>query len=347
MKSIFFPYPLSPSLTLKNRIVMAPMTRRKAGVDYSPTEQRIEYYARRSGAGLIITEGTLISADAIGYGNVPGIFRESHIEGWKRVTDAVHQNGGCIFMQLWHCGRISHHSFHEGRAPISASSTLANVKLGSTNLLCSQAKEATRLDITNLISDFAYAAHNAIRAGFDGVEIHAANGYLLDQFLHYSTNHRKDEYGLTPENISRFPLEVVHACGQEIGYEKVGIRLSPAGHMNEIQANDSDKSIFAYFLNALKSLGIAYVHTGNFDDSKQYPELNDMSMTEFLRMHYDGNLIASGGYSFENAERFISENKFDLIALGRPFIANDNLIELLQNRKLLKTYHPDMLQILY
>ncbi len=343
MKSLFSPYRLTSKIVMKNRIVMAPMTRRRALQDHSPSNEMIGYYARRSDAGLIITEGTIISQDAIGYGNVPGIFTNDHINGWRRITEAVHDDDGCIFMQLWHCGRISHRSFHNDNPPFSASPTTANITLGSTNLLCSQAKEASKQDIANIISDFAFAAENAIKAGFDGVEIHGANGYLIDQFLHHCTNQRTDEFGLTPENMARFPLQVIHACGEAIGYDKIGIRLSPAGHMNDIIANDKDKLVFEYFLNALRLLHLAYVHTGNFDDAIQFPELNNASMTEFLRTYYDGNLIASGGYAFEKAEKCIVENKFDLIAIGRPFIANDNLIALIKNSQEIKPYHSSIL----
>ncbi|HEX2549650.1 MAG TPA: alkene reductase [Gammaproteobacteria bacterium] len=347
MKSLLSPYLLTPNLLLKNRIIMAPMTRRQAQADHTPGACMIDYYARRSDAGLIITEGVLISADAIGYGNAPGIYTEAHVQAWRVIANAVHRNQGKIFMQLWHCGRISHSQFHQDKAPLSASATIANVVLGSTNLSCSLAREASHGEIHQLISDYANAAKNAIAAGFDGIEIHGANGYLIDQFLHYHTNQRYDEYGLTPENMSRFPLQIIRACGEAIGYDKIGIRLSPAGYLNDILTDQRDKFVFEYFLSALASLNISYVHTGNFNDSIRFSELNNLTMTDFLRTHYDGTLIASGGYTLENAAQLINENKFDLVAMGRSFIANHNLIELLKQSQPIQSYHPDMLQNVY
>lgn len=341
---LFSPYILTSKIILKNKIVMAPMTRRQSSDDHTPSKSMVDYYARRSDAGLIITEGTLISRDAIGYGNVPGIFTHSHMNAWREITNAVHKKNGYIFLQLWHCGRISHSNFHNGNLPISASSTQAKITLGSTNLLCSPSKEASILDIKQLILEYSHAAENAIMAGFDGVEIHGANGYLIDQFLHYSTNQRKDEYGITPENMARFPLEVVHACGQTIGYDRVGIRLSPASHMNDITPDNNDKYIFEHFLTALSHLKLAYIHTGNFDDSVKFSELNDSTMTEFLRKYYTGALIASGGYDLNKAAKYIHNNEFDLIAIGRPFIANHNLIELVKNQLAIIPYQPEMLQ---
>jgi len=342
--TLFSTYQLTDHILLKNRIVMAPMTRRKAHLDHTPSEEMIRYYARRSDAGLIITEGTLISIDAIGYGNVPGIFTSNHVHAWQRATEAVHRNHGHIFLQLWHCGRISHSKFHNENLPISASSTQANVTLGSTKLPCSLSKEASKAEIQQLIFDYSNAALNAITAGFDGIELHGANGYLIDQFLHYETNKRTDEYGGTPEKMNRFLLEIIHACGQKIGYKKIGIRLSPAGHMNDIITSEHDKYIFQYLLETLKTLNLAYIHTGTFDDSNIFSELENKSMTDFLRSYYDGTLIASGGYIAEKAADCIYNNKFDLIALGRPFIANYNLISLLKNQQQLKQYNPEMLQ---
>lgn len=337
------PYALTTRLLLKNRIVMPPMTRRCAEVDHTPSEEMIEYYARRAEAGLLITEGTLIDKDAIGYGNVPGIYTQKHIDAWSKITSAVHSNNGIIFAQLWHCGRISHVNFHNGIQPISASATQANIILGKTNLKCSKARAASTAEIEQLILSFQTAAKLSISAGFDGIEIHAANGYLIDQFLHHCTNHRLDEYGGSPKNMARFALEIVHACGKAIGYDRIAIRLSPAGYMNEINRDNRDKLVYMYLLNQLSNLNIAYVHTGSFDDTIIYTELNNKSMTEFIRSLYRGTLIASGSYSINAAFNGIKQKMFDLIAIGRLHIANHDLIFKIKNKKHLIPYEQKML----
>lgn len=338
-------YQLTPQLKLKNRIVMAPMTRRKANDDGSPGQVMTKYYADRAAAGLIVTEGTLISEDAIGYGNIPGIYTQAHIDGWKKITDAVHANGGLIFLQLWHCGRVSHPVFHHGKLPLSASATvMTETVLGSSGYKSGESRAATVDEISSVINDYAVAARNAISAGFDGVELHGANGYLIDQFLHYCTNQRNDMYGGTPENMARFCLECIDACGKLIGYERVGLRLSPGGYLFEVKNHVDDHLVFSYLLNQLQKREIAYVHTGNFDDSVQFPYLNNMTMTEFIRSKYAGNLIAAGGYTVDSAEKGINENKFDLAAMGRPFISNHDLIFKIKQGIPLNPYHADMLQ---
>ncbi len=179
------PYKLNSAITLKNRIIMAPMTRRHANANHIPTEIMAYYYTRRANAGLIVTEGTLISKDALGYGNVPGIYTQEQIDAWHNITKSVHRANGLIFLQLWHCGRVSHPHFHQNRLPISSSATLMSSALGNSGFICNQSRAVTFHEIQNLIADYAHAAKNAINAGFDGIEIHGANGYLIDQFLHY------------------------------------------------------------------------------------------------------------------------------------------------------------------
>lgn len=323
---------------------MAPLTRRRADEEYNPTDIMIDYYAKRADAGLIITEGTIISKDAIGYGNVPGIFKDSHIENWKKITNAVHQNGGAIFLQLWHCGRVSHPILHQGRLPISSSVTTMNIPLGNSGLRCGTSRAATKNEISSLINDFAIAAQNAIKANFDGIEIHGANGYLIDQFLHFCCNNRDDEYGGTPENMAQFCIEIINACGEAIGFERVGLRLSPGGHLNEIVTEEQDQHVFKYLLQELEKLNIAYIHTGSFDDSIIYKALSNKTPTEFLRSHYKKIIIASGGYNFSSAEQGINNNLFDLIAFGRSFIANPDLVERLKQNKSLNEYNPEMLK---
>lgn len=341
-------FKLNKKLILKNRILMAPMTRVKADDDWVPTQAMAEYYARRADAGLIITEGTIIRADGTGYKNAPGIFTEKQIQGWKRVTDKVHENNGLIFAQIWHVGRVSHPYFLNGELPISASETIMSNRISRTkDLNYGKSRAASLEEIQQLIADYASAARNAIKAGFDGVEIHGANGYLIDQFLHYSTNKRTDKYGGNPENMARFALEVVKACGETIGYEHVGLRLSPGAYLNEIVGEKSDALVFKHLLQELNNLPIAYIHTGNFDDTRIFPELDNMTMTEFLRSNYQGILIACGSYSSEKAQQQIINKDFDLIAIGRPFIANPDLIKRLQENKPLQTYDASMLNELH
>ena len=343
------PYALNSRFLLKNRIVMAPMTRDKAQDDLSPTALMAQYYARRADAGLIITEGTIIHEDTIGYKNVPGIFTQKHLDGWKKVTDEVHAKNGHIFLQIWHLGRVSHPFYLKGKLPISASATQMEGRLWRTENLQygGASRAATLTDIKAISQQYALAAENAINAGFDGVEIHGANGYLIDQFLHYHTNHRTDDYGQTPENMARFALEVVKSVGKAIGYDKTGLRISPGAYLNQIQGDNRDAMVFAHLLEQLNALPIAYVHTGNFDDKVKFPELNDQSMTAFIRSHYKGKLIACGSYQIQEAAQGIKENQFDLVAIGRPFIANPNLIEHLKNNATLTAYDPSMLEKLY
>lgn len=346
--ALFQNYQLSDSIRLKNRIIMAPMTRNMANDDLVPTKAMAEYYGRRAGAGLIITEGTIIRPDARGCSNVPGIFTQAQIEGWNRVTNTVHKNDGKIFLQIWHVGRVSHPQFLEGALPIAPSETMMTGRVWrAEGLKYGKSRAATLDEIKGLIESYAIAANNAIKAGFDGVEIHGANGYLIDQFLHYHTNHRADDFGGTPENMSRFVLSVIKACGEAIGFDKVGIRLSPGAYLNEIIGDKRDGDVFQYLLEKINSFPLAYVHTGNFDDKVKFEELNNQTMTNFIRSYYKGTLIASGSYHFSEANKNIKENQFDLIAIGRPFIANPDLINRLQMNEQIHSYDQSMLQTLY
>lgn len=346
MNILFESYRLSEKLVLKNRILMAPMTRRMADHEYNPVESMVDYYARRANAGLIITEGTLICQDALGYGYVPGIFSQQHIDRWAKITQKVHERDGLIFMQLWHNGRISHPSFHEGRLPIAPSAMELNIPLGKSDLTCGWSREASIDEIHELIATYANAAKNAIAAGFDGIELHGANGYLIDQFLHYCSNKRTDQYGGSPENMSRFCLEVLKACGEAIGFERVGLRLSPGGYLNAIETTPEDQAVFHYLLDHLNQYPIAYVHTGAFDDGITYPGLGHQTMTAFMRPHYRGSLVASGAYTIQSAAQGIEEKQFDLVAIGRPFIANPDFIDDIQNKRILKEYTPELLKTL-
>ena len=341
-------YRLNDRLTLKNHIIMAPMTRAMASDDSEPTDEMVAYYARRAEAGLIVTEGTVIAPDGSGHRNVPGIYSEAQIKQWKKVTDAVHERGGLIFSQIWHVGRVSHPSLLGGKLPISPSETTMTSRINrSEGLTYGKSRAATLPEIETLIATYASAAKNAIQAGFDGIEIHGANGYLIDQFLHYHTNHRQDQYGGNAENMARFALAVVHACGEAIGYDRVGLRLSPGGYLHEIEGDERDAAVFQYLLNELNKVPLAYVHTGNFNDAATFQELQDKTMTSFMREHYHGNLIACGSYTLADAAQRISQQEFDLIAIGRPFIANPDLIQLLEAGEMLKPYDASMLNTLY
>ncbi len=250
-------------------------------------------------------------------------------------------------MQIWHVGRVSHPVFLDGALPLSASVTQMQARVRrSAGLNYGKSREATLADIERLLQNFADAAGRAIAAGFDGVEIHAANGYLIDQFLHYHTNLRQDAYGKDPQGMSRFALQVVTACGERVGYDRVGIRLSPGAYLHEMQGDTRDAAVFAYFLSELASLNLAYVHTGNFDDSVQFTELGEKTMTQFIREHYQGQVIASGGYDLARAAQGISANQFDLVSMGKPFIANPDLVHKLKHDHELTAYDSSMLETL-
>lgn len=339
---------LNAKLTLKNKIAMAPMTRAHASPDGVPTLAMQAYYARRAAAGLIITEGTIISNDARGHLNVPGIYTDEQIAGWQAVTAAVHREQGLIFSQLWHVGRVSHPEFLNGKLPLSASATsMSGAIPRSQQLEFGCARAATNEEIETLLSTYATCAQNAMRAGFDGIEIHAANGYLIDQFLHHHTNLRTDEYGGSKENMARLALRVVKACGDAIGYERVAIRLSPGAYMNQIETDLRDGDVFIYLLNELSRLGLAYVHTGNVEQARRFAELDNLTMTEFMRKHYQGVLIAAGNYDVNVAHQHLAQQDFDIIAFGRPFIANPDLVVKIAAGTALTPFAPDMLATLY
>lgn len=341
---LFTPFQINQSLTLKNRIVMAPLTRCKSSDDFVPTREMAEYYARRADAGLIVTEATIIHEEARGHDNVPGIFNQAQIKGWQRVTDLVHKNEGVIFQQVWHVGRVSHPVFLNGKLPISSSETMMTERVSRSNgLHYGLSRAASLIEIQEIVSLYVDAAKNAIKAGFDGIELHGANGYLIDQFLHHHTNKREDEYGGSVENRSRFALEVIKACGEAIGFERLAIRLSPGAYVHEMVGDRKDALVFEYFLKELNQFPLAYIHTGNFDDTKRFPELNDMTMTDFIRQNYQGNVIACGGYSINSAADSIENQKSDLVAIGRPFIANSDFIHKIKNNIPLTNYHVSML----
>ncbi|SHO57323.1 alkene reductase [Vibrio quintilis] len=339
---LFQPYPLNGTLTLKNRIIMAPLTRCMASEDLVPTEAMAAYYARRAETGLIITEATIIRPDGQGYPNTPGIFTAAQIAGWKKVTDAVHASDGKIFLQLWHTGRVAHPHFHGGDAlapsPLAAEGSVPRMR----ELEYTVPKAVTTEDINQLITDYGQAAENAVEAGFDGVEIHGANGYLIDQFLHFDTNQRDDHYGESPENMARFALEVVDEVIKRIGADRTGLRLSPGAYFG-LKPDSRDRAVFDYLLPALETRSLAYLHAGIFDDSMTFDVLGGATTSQYLREKYSGTLIGVGSYTADTGSQAIQENKFNLLAIGRPLIANPDYVSTVRSGEPLKEYSEEML----
>ena len=335
-------YKLNETIELKNRILMAPLTRCMADDNLVPTQSMAEYYAKRADAGLIISEATIIRADGQGYPNTPGLYSKEQIEGWKKVTDTVHQNGGKMFAQIWHVGRVAHPFFTNSEVLAPSAVAIEGSVPRMRELTYQVPKPLTHEEINTLIEDFVKAAKNAIEAGFDGVEIHGANGFLIDQFLHHESNIREDEYGQTPENMSRFALEVTDAVIDAIGSDRVGLRLSPGAYLN-MKEDARDKAVFDYLLSALESKDLAYIHGGIFDDSMTFESLKNKRVSEYLRESYKGTLIGVGAYTYESANQSINKNAFDLIAIGRAFIANPDYIYKIKNEIEITEYKEEML----
>jgi N-ethylmaleimide reductase len=326
---LFEPYTLG-SLTLSNRIVMAPLTRNRAGSGFVPGDLTAEYYSQRASAGLLIAEATQISQQGQGYQDTPGIYSQAQIDGWRRVTKAVHAKGGHIFLQLWHVGRVSHVDLQaQGAAPVAPSAIRAKTKTFVNNAFVEVSEpRALELDeLPGIVDDFRKAAGNAIAAGFDGVEIHGANGYLLDQFAKDGANVRDDAYGGSVENRARLMLEVTAAVVDEIGTERTGIRISPVSPANGISSSDPQRQ-FDYIVDQLDALGIVYIHVveGATGGSR------DVAPFDFgsLRRRFNNTYIANNGYDLELAAARLAEGKADLFAFGRPFIANPDLVERLK-----------------
>jgi 2,4-dienoyl-CoA reductase-like NADH-dependent reductase (Old Yellow Enzyme family) len=343
------PFRLNASLSLKNRCVMAPMTRCFAN-NGEPNECMAKYYGRRSGFGLIISEATMINKEASGYPNTPGMFSESQVSKWKIVCDKVHQNGSKFFIQLWHAGMMSHSIYRNGKQPIAASDVIQNngvIPRTNKSFTYQAPKPMDKQDMEEIKKSFRESALNARKAGCDGIELHAANGYLLDSFLHYYSNKRNDEYGGNPENMGRFLLEIIDELILEIGSERIGIRLSPlpVSGMNNMKEDIRDYEVFGYILSELKKRKIAYVHVSADDDIKDNGQLG-IPVSHFLKKHFDGAVIGCGSYSIETGAEAISENKFELLAFGRLAIANHNLVELIKNKEQsnILTFNPKMLE---
>ncbi|WED29944.1 alkene reductase [Vibrio sp. DW001] len=343
--NLFQTYALNKTLSLKNRIIMAPLTRCMADDDLIPTQDMADYYGRRGEAGLIISEAVIIRPDGQGYPNTPGLFTPAQIDGWRTVTNAVHQNGGKIFAQLWHTGRVAHPHFYQSTGSQDVMAPSAVGVEGSVprmrELTYQIPKAITADDITQLVSDFSQAAANAIDAGFDGVEIHGANGYLIDQFLHHDSNRRIDEYGQTPENMSRFALEVVDAIVARVGNERTALRVSPGAYFN--MAGDSrDRDVFDYLVPELEKRDLAFLHIGVFDDAMEFEYLGGRA-SNYVRSIYNKTLVGVGSFTAETGSDAIAKDRFDLLAIGRPFIANPDYVERVRTGKDLVEYSDEML----
>jgi len=320
-------------LQLKNRIVMAPMTRSRSDNFGVPPDYAADYYAQRADAGLIVTEATNISAEARGYPRTPGIWNEAQVAAWKHVTDAVHRRDGRIFLQLWHTGRMSHPDMLAGALPVAPSAIKPHGQIrvhdGMKDFVTPRALRTE--EIPAIVEDYRRAAENAKRAGFDGVEIHSANNYLLEQFVRDSTNHRTDQYGGSLENRLRFPLEVVKAVLSVWDPKRVGIRISPTTTAPGDTALDSDTmGTFGAYVDALSALGLLYVH--DIEGVTQLSrEANDGVSFAALRRRFSGAYIGNNQYTLALAEKTLAAGDADLFSIGRPFIANPDLIDRLRN----------------
>ena len=319
-------------LQLPNRIVMAPMTRaRTTQPGDIPNSMMATYYAQRASAGLIISEATQISQQGKGYSFTPGIHTPEHVAGWKLVTQAVHAKGGRIFLQLWHVGRISHASFHADGQTVAPSALPPEAKVwivgddGEGRMVdCPTPRALTIDEIAHIVDDFKIAARNAMASGFDGVEIHGANGYLIDQFLRTTSNHRQDQYGGSRSNRLRFLMEVASAVAEEIGTDRVGVRLSPYITARNMNCPDIIETILDGAV-SLSAMGIAYLHLSeaDWDDAPQVPD----DFRSQLRSIFAGKIIVAGRYDATRGEELLKSGLADLIAFGRPFITNPDLPE--------------------
>jgi N-ethylmaleimide reductase len=327
MSLLFSKASLGP-LDLQNHLVMCPLTRNRA-TDNVPNELMAEYYAQRASVGLVLTEGTSPSPNGLGYARIPGMFSAAQVAGWKHVVTGVHAKGAKMFVQLMHCGRIAHPLNLAAGARILAPSAVAAAGEMYTDAQGMQPNATpqamSEADIKATIGEYAQAAENAMQAGFDGVELHGANGYLLEQFIRPSANRRTDRYGGTIENRSRFVLEVAEAAISAIGKDKVGIRLSPFGVFNDMPLYPEMEADYVYLAGQLNARGLLYIHLVNHS-SMGAPPVPE-SIRVMLRSLSHCALVLSGGYDLQRAESDLAADKCDLIAVGRPILANPDLVE--------------------
>jgi N-ethylmaleimide reductase len=337
---LFTPFQIG-AITAPNRLALAPMTRSRAkNPGNVPTDSVVKYYVQRASAGLLITEGSQVSKQGVGYIDTPGIHSAEQVAGWKKVTDAVHAAGGRIFIQLWHVGAISHPFFHNGALPVAPSAVQpqgvkAFTGKGMEEIPTPRALETSEVKV--VVADFRKAAENAKAAGFDGVEIHGANGYLVDQFIQSGTNQRTDEYGGSVENRARFALEVVQAAVEVFGADRVGIRLAPTGNMGGIH-DENRLATFSYVTEQLNKFGLAYLHV--IEALPGHPmaaKAGQEPVGPALRKIFTGPFILNGGYTQETAEKALENGEADLIAFGVPYIANPDLVERFEQGAALNT----------
>jgi N-ethylmaleimide reductase len=317
------------SIAVANRIVMAPMTRARSTSMGVPSIHAAEYYRQRASAGLIVTESTNISTQARGYAFTPGIYMDEHIVAWRRVTEAVHSAGGRIVLQLWHAGRFSHTSLQEnGGSPVAPSAIQANgeIFIETGQIRPSMPRALLLNEIAEIIEDFRRGAANAMAAGFDGVEIHAANSYLLEQFIRDSTNHRSDRYGGSVANRIRLTIEVVQALSEVLPLSKVGVRLSPiTTAVGETPLDSNPQNTYGFLASRLGEMGISYLHCIE-GQTRSINGAKDFCFDE-LREKFAGPYVANNGYSYELAQKSIFEQKTNMVAFGRLFISNPDLVE--------------------
>lgn len=329
-QTLLEPYQMG-DLQLKNRVVMAPMTRSRAdNPDTAPTDLHATYYTQRAGAGLIISEGSQISPQAVGYINTPGIYQQAQVEGWKKVTRAVHDKGGLIFLQLWHVGRISHPDFHGGDLPVAPSALNPNEKSFTPEGFKETVtpRELTIPEIKAIVQDFKKAAQNAKEAGFDGVEIHSSNGYLLHQFFSDFSNKRTDAYGGSKENRARILFEVIDAVAEVWPQNRIGLRLNPSLHgIFGMEVTEEAIPTFDYIINELNRYDLAYLHLSEpFSDVSNVPHA-EPHIAKRYRPVYNGTLMINGNFDQEKGNRVIEEGDADLVSYGKLFISNPDLPE--------------------
>ena len=330
-------------IEIANRVVMAPLTRSRADEprgDVPGSAINIDYYRQRSGAGLIISEGTQVAPGGKGYMATPGIYSDAQVEGWKRITDAVHAAGSKIVAQIWHVGRITHPALTGGLRPVAPSAVapkgvVAYTHEGKVEVPVPQ--ELSTAEIAEIVEQYRRGAANAIRAGFDGVEIHGANGYLIDQFLRDGANHRTDAYGGSPENRARFALEVVDAVAAEIGAGRTGIRLSPVTPFNDL-SDSNPQAVFGHLVQELDQRGIAFIHfiEGATGGPRDVPGFD----FAWARRAFRGTYIANNGYDRAMAIEAVDSGRADAVAFGRLFIANPDLVQRLKRGAPLNTPNP-------
>ena len=331
-KSLFEPFELG-ALRLRNRVVMAPMTRCRSTTEHVPTDPMGTYYEQRAAAGLIITEGTSPSSDGLGYARIPGLYTQAHVAAWRKVTQAVHGRGGRIFVQLMHTGRVSHPLNMPAGAHLVAPSAVGLSGAMWTDQQGMQPYPVpavmTETDIGHAVEQFSASAVLAIEAGFDGVELHGANGYLIDQFLNTASNQRTDRWGGSVENRTRFAIDVAKAVSSRIGAARTGIRLSPYGVFNDMLPDTDMAELYEYLAGKFSQLGLAYIHIVDHS-SMGAPEV-PAAVKSRIRDTFRGAIILSGGYDGVRAESDLSAGKGDLVAFGRPFLANPDLVQRLKD----------------